>query len=150
MAKPKTKITTTPKTSKSRGRPTRYTQKIINEICTRIEAGESLRTITKSEHLPHTDTIRRWLGKYDGFCVQYARARESQADTIYEEIQEIERKVEVKEIDPNAGRVLIDSKKWRAGKMKPKVYGDWQRIDHGVTASLEDALEKIQRGRGKV
>ncbi len=37
-------------------------------------------------------------------------------------------------IDPNTGRVLIDSIKWRASKLKPKVYGD--RLEMDVNANI--------------
>lgn len=147
MAKPKTRakgqrgrprlgeIPYTQPPKKPPGRPQTYSQTIADEICTRIEAGESLLGICKSSpHIPTSETVRKWLcdqkteEKYPRFVLAYTRARESQADTIYEEIQAIEDLVLAGELDPNAGRVLVDSKKWRAGKMKPKKYGDPARF----------------------
>lgn len=135
------------------GRPSIYTPAIADEICQRIEAGEALVNIcNKSAHLPAPHTVRQWLcdpdqTRYNGFAINYARARESQADTIYEEIQDIEAKVQSGEIDPQAGRVLIDSKKWRAGKMKPKKYGD--RVDIAVDPdSLDTLLLRIAQRNG--
>lgn len=94
--------------------------------------------------------------EFKEFRERYARAREASADAAYEEIMAIEKRVlapkmienpdyiapedgqkatEPKMIpnpewlEPNAARVLIDSIKWRAGKMRPTVYGDRVQID---------------------
>ena len=108
-------------------------------------------------------TVYRWLdNKCDGkqavereiFRQSYARARLDQAHSAYFEIQEIERKMQLPRkikdpdqdpqtagmianpdyIEPNTGRVLVDSIKWRAGRMMPKTYGD--KIDVGVSGDV--------------
>jgi hypothetical protein len=55
---------------------------------------------------------------------EYMRAREDQGDLSADNITELGRKVARGELDPQAGRVAIDSEKWIAGRRKPKVYGD--------------------------
>ena len=39
------------------------------------------------------------------------------------------------ELEPNAGRVVIDALKWVASKLKPREYGDRAQLD--VAASLD-------------
>ena len=44
------------------------------------------------------------------------------------------------EDDAGKARVRIDARKWLAGKMKPKVYGDKQTVEHqgGVSIMVVD------------
>lgn len=120
---------------RGRGRPTVLSDELVEEICDRLAGGESLIGICRSRHMPNRSTIRRWLVKgsdevggpaISEFCAKYARAREDQADALADEILEVARIVTEK--NANAKRVLIDALKWRAGKLKPRVYGN--RVDH--------------------
>lgn len=106
------------------GRPTIYSQELIDTICTRIIEGDSLRKITNDEAMPALSTIVAWLSSHDDFSIQYARAKEDQADTLADEILHISDTA----TDPQLGRLRIDTRKWVASKLKPKKYGD--KIDH--------------------
>jgi len=81
--------------------------------------------------MPSTSTVFRWLEQYAGFSELYARAREIQADMLADEILEIADS----EIDTNRARVMIDARKWLAGKLRPKKYGDRVELDHKVEGS---------------
>jgi len=63
---------------------------------------------------------------------QYARARDAQSDVIADEILMIADTEE----DAQKARVRIDARKWLAGKMKPKVYGDKQTVEHQGVLSI--------------
>ncbi len=119
------------------GRPSDYTPEIANEICERLADGESLRSICKLEHLPSRVTVRNWLAdeRYKTFLNQYARAREEQADHYFEEAIDISddstNDYMLREGIPvlNAeavqrSRLRVDVRKWAAGKLAPKKYGD--------------------------
>jgi hypothetical protein len=128
------------------GRPSSFTQDIADTICTRLAEGESLRTICKSDDMPDKATVMRWLADPEKkeFCDQYARAREAQADFYAESVIEIadeectfvkkskhggedeDGDVEVA-FDPTAvarNRLRVDARRWYAGKVAPKKYGD--------------------------
>ena len=102
------------------GRPSSYTQEIADEICERLADGEGLRAICREANMPNKSTVFRWLPLHDVFRDQYARARETQADGFVDEIIEIADN----EPDPQKARVRVDVRKWVAGKMRPKVYGE--------------------------
>jgi hypothetical protein len=117
------------------GRPSDYSQEIVDEICARLSDGQSLRSICKSENLPSTTTVCKWLAKYPEFADQYARAREAQADYIADEILDIaddssndwmERDGLTVENGESIRRsqLRIDARKWLAGKLRPKKYSD--------------------------
>jgi hypothetical protein len=70
-------------------RPSDYSDDIAGTICERIADGESLRSICSQEGFPHKATVFRWLASNEAFRDHYARAREAQADALFDEILEI-------------------------------------------------------------
>lgn len=126
------------KAPKPTGRPSSFTQEIADRICEELAQGTSLRTICKTEAMPPMGTVFRWLAddRYASFREQYARAREVQADTLFDEILQIaddglndtykddEGKVRVDQDVIARSRLRVDARKWMAGKLRPKVYGD--------------------------
>lgn len=121
------------------GRPTDYAEELVREICGRIASGQSVATISKQSDMPASSTIYDWLAKYPEFAERYAKARENQADMFAEEILEIADTASndwMESNDPdNVGyklngeaiqrsKLRIDTRKWLAGKLRPKKYGD--------------------------
>lgn len=102
------------------GRPSDYTEDLALEICAWIAEGKSLRSYCAVPGTPGIITVYRWLTVHDKFRNQYARAREDQADSLADEITDIADTEE----DPIRARIRIDARKWVAGKMRPKKYGD--------------------------
>ena len=118
------------------GRPSIFSQEIADIICERIAEGESLRKICDADDMPNKATVFRWLAADAQFSDQYARARDSQADTLFDEVLAIAdqydsaaEKIEVDHI--NRARLRIDARKWMAGKLRPKKYGEKLELEHG-------------------
>jgi hypothetical protein len=105
------------------GRPSDYTQATADEICERLSEGESLRAICLDDNMPHKATVFRWLAANEEFRDQYARARESQADVLVDEMIYIADGKHGGE-DVQRDRLSVDARKWAASKLKPKTYGD--------------------------
>ena len=115
--------------------PTPYSQEVADEICRRIADDKSLTLICKDPEMPAKKNVALWIRENkDGFGDRYARAKRDSAHATYTGIQDIEQDVIDKKLDAQQARVIIDSRKWRAGKMKPKVYGD--KLDVAVTGKL--------------
>jgi transposase-like protein len=118
------------------GRPSTFTQEIAASICERLSAGESLRAICRDESMPAQSTVFLWLSKHREFSEQYARARETQADAMAEEILDIADDDSGDRIEANEGaerlnsefvqrsRLRVDTRKWLMSKLAPKKYGD--------------------------
>jgi hypothetical protein len=110
------------------GRPSKYTQKIADEICERLAEGESLRRICLTPSMPKKSTVFRWLASNQEFRDQYAMSRECQADVLADEIIDIadgkRAEYEGGEADVQRDRLAVDARKWVAAKLKAKVYGD--------------------------
>lgn len=117
------------------------------EICERIANGESLRGMCDDAALPAMSTIFKWLTEDETFSEQYARARETQADALFDDILTIADDgrndwMERKNADGQNigwmenGEVLrrshlrVEARKWMAGKLRPKKYGDKLDVEH--------------------
>lgn len=132
-------------------RPSSYSVKVADAICERLAEGKSLNSICASDDMPHKATVFRWLSSHDEFRDQYARAREAQADVLFDEILDIantpiegtktklDKDGEVVEVSKGDmiehRRLQIDARKWMAGKLRPKVYGD--KLDVDLTGALD-------------
>jgi hypothetical protein len=99
-----------------------FSQEVFDTICERIADGESLRAICASEGMPNHRDVTRWLSTRPEILPQYARAREAQADHEFDEIKAIADLASPEDVQ--VARLRIDTRKWRAGKLRPKVYGD--------------------------
>jgi hypothetical protein len=153
------------------GRPTEYSQEIADLICELLADGKSLRTICDAEDMPNRATVFRWLAKHKEFSDQYAHARDAQADVLFDEVLDIaddarndwmKRNVGEDEDDPwvlngdhvQRTRLRIDARKWMAGKLRPKKYGEKQEIEHSgsikhtLTEMTDEELAAIAAGKG--
>lgn len=139
-----------------------FDQEIANEICEQLIEGKSLRSILNTTAgYPASSTIYKWLIAYPAFAEQYSRAREAQADALFDETLDIADDSENDWIERKhfAGddaspqlngeavaraRLRIDTRKWMAGKLKPKKYGEKLDIDQtlGVSTDLAALLNR--------
>lgn len=68
---------------------TSYNQDTADLICRRLVGGETLKDICEELGMPSCSTVQVWRHTNEGFAVQYAKARESQAETIFDQMLEI-------------------------------------------------------------
>jgi len=124
-------------------RPVKWTpekrKEVGDYICEELAKGRSLRSICQDPDMPAVQIVLGWRDDDAAFYEQYTRAREAQADHFADEITEIADT----ETDPNRARVRIDARKWAAGKLKPKTYGDRLQLDGDMQVKLtDDQLER--------
>ncbi|CAN7599965.1 terminase small subunit protein [Mesorhizobium amorphae] len=142
-------------------RPSEFTQEIANAICERLAEGKSLRSICLADDMPDRVTIHRWLldPAREAFCNQYARAREMQADTHVDEMQDIADDGSNDYITKTNGdgstyeqvnsehiqrsKLRIDTRKWVAERMKPKKYGAKVALTDGEGGPLVVQVLKL-------
>lgn len=147
-------------------RPSKYSPQLADAICDLLVDGKSLRTICSTAKMPSRSTVIRWLAENEAFRNQYARARELQADTLAEEILDIADKAVLGErlkkdgkgkvLERQTGdmversRLRVDVRKWYAGKLQPKKYGERVALDHRVQDNLADQLRAArERAAGR-
>ncbi len=131
-----------------------------NEILKRLEAGESLRSICRTEGYPTEGAVRQWALKEDDFSTQYARARDLGLDAIADEVMAIaddgsadmvtrfnEKGSEYQAVDQehiNRSRLRFDARRWYLSKLAPKRYGD--RIENRLAGPEGEALKIVVTG----
>ena len=130
----KPKLPRKPATKK--GRPSKYTDELVQIICRRIENGESLVNICMDEAMPARSSVLLWLSENTSFSDRYARAREAQADFLLEELVQIaddgmndtyvteDGKESTNQDVIARSRLRVDARKWVIAKLAPKKYGD--------------------------
>lgn len=102
--------------------PFEWTEEMEVEIFDRIAKGEAIRNICTDDWLPSWATVNKRLAEDEVFAARYARSREEQADAIFDEVQAIADQATPENV--SVARLQVDVRKWRAGKLRPKVYGD--------------------------
>lgn len=127
------------------GRPSTYSAEIAAIICERLGEGESLRRICNDEGMPAKSTVMLWLAQHSEFSDQYARARETQADYLAEDLLEIADDARNDWMESNGeddkgwiangehiqrSRLRVDARKWLIAKLAPKKYGDRVTQEH--------------------
>lgn len=127
----------------TKGRPSDYSEELVDKICEKIAtSNKGLHSIcSENEDFPAYSTIFNWLNdpnkKY--FLDKYARAREAQAEFLADEIIEIsddgtndfmtitkgdkEYNVEDREVTSRS-KLRVDARKWKASKLYPKKFGE--------------------------
>ncbi len=130
------------------GRPSRYTKKLADEICERIENGESLREICASPGMPARSTVSRWLGDNEDFRNRYAQARNIHTDDEFDGLAKLDAMLIAGVIKADAHRALVDAKKWRIMKRHPQKYGD--KLDVNANLSGEIGLVDVLAKRRDV
>jgi hypothetical protein len=137
-----------------------YSDPIARKICTRLMGGESLRKITDDPRMPCQTTVIKWLAepKFEAFREMYYYARRVYAELLMDEIIEIaddatddwiptlDKKGNVNGHRPDTeclqrSRLRIDTRKFLAAKLIPRIYGEKLEVEHGVTGDLKELIQ---------
>ncbi len=113
----------------------------FDKVCERLARGESLVDISSDKRMPGYSTVTAWLREDEtgGLQAMYARAREDQADHSADTMLAEARN----EPDVQRARLIVDTMKWTAAKLRPRVYGD--RLDVKHTGNLTIGIKRNER-----
>lgn len=105
------------------------------QVCTLIASGQS---VEKACQLANITEYRytKWLADVPAFEQSVRRARAILVDRRVDRIADVARN----EPDVNRARLIIDTDKWLASKLIPKVYGDKLDVNVNATIDIGDAL----------
>ncbi|MDZ4371600.1 MAG: hypothetical protein U1C74_09300 [Phenylobacterium sp.] len=95
----------------------RWTWKIAREVLSRIEDGRSLAEVCADREMPSHASVMRWLRRRPDFQAAYARAREAQAERLFDLAWRIA--CEADEETVRTARLKIQTLKWRVAKLAP-------------------------------
>ena len=138
-----------------------FDQQKADFICERLAEGISVREIMrehrKEQGLPSMATLFKWLSQVPEFAEQYARARETQAETLADEIiaiaddglndtytdDEGNRRTDHDVIARS--KLRVEARKWVAAKLLPKKYGDRVQVDNTHSFEQESTDDLLAR-----
>jgi hypothetical protein len=140
----------------------KYTEEIGIRIAELISGGMSVKSICEREDMPCRFTFYEWIRKYPEFAAIYAIAKNDCADYLVEEILEIadDGTNDYTVVNAEDGgiayktngevvarsRLRVDTRKWIAGKLKPKKYGDISQVRLGDADGGKIVFETAIRG----
>jgi len=146
----------TPSNLKLHGATT-FTQEMADLICDLIAThGETLDQLKERYGIPDKHTIYMWTQRHDHFMIAYARARMAQAQLFADEVIEISDESSMDTVIDEDGnkrcnnewiarsRLRVDSRKWLASKLLPRVYGDKVQTEVTIVVKHEDALGALE------
>lgn len=131
------------------GRPSKYNEELADRFCRKVATTTlGLEKLCASDpEFPCADTIYQWRIDFPSFSEKYTIAKQKQADILIEEIMDIAdtcaNNYENGSEYVMATRLQIDTRKWFASKLLPKVYGDKVQNETVVTISHEKAVEAL-------
>lgn len=146
------------------GRPlSAVTQKIKDEVCTRLAGGESLRTICADAHMPNRSEVFTALYADEQFANQYARARKFWALAEFENMLDIADTPEQGEktvVDDEGTqttyadmiehrKLQVNTRQWGLARMNKTIFGEKIEINNTTPADsmtpeeIADRMNKI-------
>tara|TARA_R110002124_G_scaffold195516_3_gene362539 strand:- start:1366 stop:1800 length:435 start_codon:yes stop_codon:yes gene_type:complete len=139
------------------GRPSLYSTELAKDICDKISSNSKglKKLCAENAHWPNKDTIFTWLKKHPQFADQYAQAKRRQIETFVDEILEIADDSSHDQTTNAQGNVVcnsefiarsrlrIDTRKWLASKLVPKVYGNIKDENISRQSLIEIFLDKL-------
>ena len=124
------------------GRPSLKTPELIDELFDRLAFNDNgLEGVCQADDMPSALTVLRWVREDEEFRKQYACAREAAG-----EIQAWRAmRAAINAIDATTARLEYDARKWAAGKLHGKWYGDKLDVAHsgGVSFNAAPADQSI-------
>ena len=108
------------------GRPTKYSEKLMERMCDTIAGGMSVSRMCKNDWAPERQTFYNWLMQYPAFFDRYIHARETQSHCLIDEIADI---ADDMEDEPNSRRIRIEARRIYAEKCAPTKYSPKQQIE---------------------
>lgn len=138
---------------------TTYTEEVALRICERLADGESLKAMCEDADMPSKSTVFKWLAENSAFSDMYARAREAQADALFDDVLSIADDGRNDWMQKNFGeesrwvengealrrsQLRIDARKWMAGKLRPKKYGEKLELSGDGSSPLQIVVKQFK------
>jgi len=113
-----------------------------------IAEGKSLRLALSKLNVGFS-TFYNGLKNSKELMEQYAHARQCCAESSFEAVLNAVSKVENGHLDANAGRVVIDTYKWIAARLKPTVYAERGLLDNASGNAPTELIVRWGKPRDK-
>jgi len=122
----------------------KLTPEVLDEYLRRIAIdGRSARSVGKDSDMPSYEAFYKLKLKDATVQARYQAAVEARATAIDDRIDEVLEQVRDGRMDYQAGRLEIDTQKWRMAKFFPRLYGDTQKMEVEHKVSYVEELRRV-------
>lgn len=138
------------------GRPTVFSQQVIDAICERLSAGVPLSVICREGKeadptFPAPRTVMDWQAASEDVAAAIARAREAGQEALFEQCLEIaddeahdwelSKKGEVtNEVAIGRAKLRVWTRMELLKRLNPRKYGDKQHVEHSGKVGIESLV----------
>lgn len=135
------------------GRPTKYCKELSDLICDRVATHKisTTKLCLMYDDMPHVDTVVQWRWKHPEFSEAYRKAKCNQIELLSEELEELSKeKLFYTDAEGNervdtgsvaSTRLQVETRKFLAVKLLPKIFGDKVQLTHNGT--LNNAVAEV-------
>jgi len=129
-----------------------YSTKLVDQICARLELGETLSDICSDPPWPKVSTVQHWIQNSFDVRDRFARAREAGEDAIAARTRAIARGVDrVQDFKPGSSeqrdKLVVDTDLRLLAFWNPKKYSERKQMDLNVTIDTCNLFEKQEAKR---
>lgn len=110
-------------TKRPRGRPTKCSPELVDEIVQRISLGETLAQICRDHNIDRS-TVYDWRNADEDFSLRFAKARQDGFDAISEETIRIADTVPAISEEVAKARLRVETRLKLLAKWDPRRYGE--------------------------
>ena len=114
------------------------------DLFTRVSHGLSIQEYAKTRDVPYKRMMAR-IKDDEALSKGLAEAKHARAWGYFEDVDRVTDLVEDGKIDPNAGRVVLQSRQWQAKMMDRNTFGDRQQVDMKVQDVTQEHLDAVRR-----
>lgn len=132
--------------SRRGGKASAYTRRLGAAICARLEAGESLTSITDDPAMPCYGAVLKWVKRFPEFQAMYVEARAVQGDYLFDEARDVALGA-TRESVPRA-RLQFDVIRWQTARLAPKKY--LERLVADEARAAAEAADEAKAGPTEV
>ncbi len=114
------------------------------DLFTRVSHGLSIQEYAKTRDVPYKRMMAR-IKDDEALSKALEEAKHARAWGYFEDVDRVTDLVEDGKIDPNAGRVVLQSRQWQAKMMDRNTFGDRQQVDMKVQDVTQEHLDAVRR-----
>ena len=108
---------------RSRGRPTKYSNKLADAIFERLADGEPISRICRRPGMPCRRTVMRWQDERPDFCHLITMARKFACDALLDQVREDVDRCPNDNDAIRACRLKMKTVSWFISKIQPRNWG---------------------------
>ncbi len=129
-----------------------YSTELVDQICSRLELGETLAEICAEPPWPSTKIVYKWISSISHVRDRFAHAREVGEDYIASRTRAIARGVQqVKDFQPGTSeqrdKLVVDTDLRLLAFWNPKKYSERKQVDMNISVDTSTLFDKMEAKR---